>query len=159
MNRIILAIALLLVGATVTAADITIPGHQEPEHNPVLIAEILEDIRLGWEHGDGKPFYLHFLDWDGARYFEGGGQNIGLRDLVERHVEPEAKLGLTLNFSNTQVHFENTMAWAVVDTEIKLTTLDGREIHNRGHGTYLFKWVDGAWKVIHTQSASSPVRK
>ena len=35
---------------------------------------------------------------------------------------------------------------------------DGRDIHNEGHGTYLFRWVDGAWKVVHTQSASRPVR-
>jgi len=38
-----------------------------------------------------------------------------------------------------------------------LREADGREIHNRGHATYLFRWVDGAWKVVHTQSASSPV--
>ncbi len=119
---------------------------------------IVEDIRVGWEQGDGAPFFNHFLDWNGARYFEGGGQNIGLKDLVENHVEPEAELGLSLGFSNIQTHFEGNFAWAVVDSEIKLTTSDGRVIHNRGHGTYLFRWIDGAWKVVHTQSASSPVR-
>jgi ketosteroid isomerase-like protein len=61
-------------------------------------------------------------------------------------------------FSNIQTHFEGDFAWAVVDTDIQLTTPDGRDIHNRGHGTYLFRWIDGAWKVVHTQSASSPVR-
>lgn len=126
--------------------------------DPALLEAILEDIRVGWEQGDGTPFYSHFLDWDGARYFEGGGQNEGLEDLVVNHVEPEAALGLRLGFSNIQTHFEGGFAWAVVDTEIQLTTSDGREIHNRGHGTYLFRWIDGAWKVVHTQSASRPVR-
>ena len=126
--------------------------------DPALVEAILEDVRVGWEQGDGAPFYEHFLDWDGARYFEGGGENIGLEDLVVNHVEPEAELGLTLGFSNVQTHFEGDFAWAVVDTEIRLTTPDGRDIHNRGHGTYLFRWIDGVWRVVHTQSASSPVR-
>lgn len=126
-------------------------------HDPAMIDAILEDVRVGWEQGDGALFYEHFLDWEGARYFEGGGQNLGLRDLVENHVEPEAELGLRLEHSNVQTHFEGDFAWAVVDTEIRLTTHDGRDIHNRGHGTYLFRWVDGAWKVVHTQTGSSPV--
>ena len=132
-------------------------GSDAPE-DPAALEAILEGVRLGWEQGDGAPFYTHFLDWEGARYFEGGGENIGLRDLVENHVEPEAELGLRLGFSNVQTHFEGEFAWALVDTEIRLTTSDGRAIHNQGHGTYLFRWTDGAWKVVHTQSASSPVR-
>ncbi|NNE69113.1 MAG: hypothetical protein HKN29_01990 [Rhodothermales bacterium] len=130
-----------------------------PVHDSALLEAILEDVRLGWENGDGTPFYQHFLDWDGARYFEGGGQNEGLEGLVINHVEPEAELGLQLGFSNIQTHFEGAFAWAVVDTEIKLTTSDGRDIHNTGHGTYLFRWVDDAWKVVHTQSASRPIRR
>lgn len=134
------------------------PNEDAPTQDAAVLAAVLEDIRVGWEQGDGSPFYKHFLDWDGARYFEGGGENIGLRDLVTNHVEPEAKLGLRLGFSNIQTHFEGNFAWAVINTDIQLTTSDGRAIHNQGHGTYLFRWVDGAWKVVHTQSASSPVR-
>ena len=142
---------LLLVGCTGTANDARY-------HDPALLEAIIEDIRVGWEQGDGDKFYAHFLDWEGARYFEGGGQNLGLRDLVEHHVEPESELGLTLGFSDIQVHFEGNFAWAVVDTEIKLTTTSGRKIHNEGHGTYLLRWVSGGWKVVHTQSASKPVK-
>jgi hypothetical protein len=130
-----------------------------PPQDEAQLEAVLEDVRIGWEQGDGTPFYTHFLDWEGARYFEGGGENLGLRDLVENHVEPEAELGLRLDFSNVQTHFEGIFAWAIVDTEIRLTTSDGRDIHNRGHGTYLFRWVTDAWKVVHTQSGSSPVRK
>lgn len=144
--------------ATFALAGCADPGLDTPDHDPALVEAILEDVRVGWEHGDGAAFYMHFLDWEGARYFEGGGQNVGLRDLVENHVEPEAELGLRLGFSNIQTHFEENFAWAVVDTDIQLTTPDGQDIHNRGHGTYLFRWVDGAWKVVHTQSGSSPVR-
>ena len=128
-----------------------------PADDAAALAAVLDDIRRGWEQGDGGPFYKHFLDWEGARYFEGGGENRGLRDLVENHVEPEAKLGLRLGFSNIQTHIEGNVAWAVVDTDIRLTASDGRDIHNRGHGTYLFRRIDGSWKVVHTQSASAPV--
>ena len=134
------------------------PAEEPVPQDPARLAAILEDVRVGWERGDGSAFYEHFLDWEGSRYFEGGGENVGLRDLVENHVEPEAELGLQLQFSNVQTHFEGSFAWAVVDTDIQLTTPDGRDIHNRGHGTYLFRWTEGAWKIAHTQSASSPVR-
>ncbi len=143
---------LLLAGCGTSELD-------APIHDPALLEAVLEDVRVGWEQGDGTPFYTHFLDWDGARYFEGGGENVGLKDLVDNHVAPEAELGLRLGYSNVQTHFEGTFAWAVIDTEIQLTTADGRDIHNRGHATYLFRWVDGSWKVVHTQSASRPVRQ
>lgn len=148
----------LIAGCTAPASDVPAEAADSAVSDPALLEAILEDVRVGWEQGDGTPFYEHFLDWEGARYFEGGGQNEGLEDLVVNHVEPEAELGLTLGFSNVQTHFEGGFAWAVVDTEIRLTTADGRAIHNRGHGTYLFRWIDGAWKVVHTQSASRPVQ-
>ncbi len=147
MKNLILVLALLAIGCEKNIAD----------HNEKLIENIINDIRLGWENGDGTAFRKHFLDWDGARYFEGGGQNVGLQDLIVNHVEPEAELGLKLGFTNIQTHFEGNFAWAVVDTEVKITTADGRDIHNRGLGTYLFRLVDGVWKVVHTQSASRPV--
>ncbi len=142
---------LLILGCAATADD-------TQYHDPALLEAIIEDIRVGWEQGNGDMFYAHFLDWEGARYFEGGGQNLGLKDLVEHHVEPESELGLTLGFSDIQTHFEGNFAWAVVDTEIQLTTSDGRDIHNTGHATYLFRLVDGSWRVVHTQSASRAVR-
>ena len=151
-------IATSLVVATLVLAGCAGSESAMPPEDAAQLEAILEDVRLGWEQGDGAAFYSHFLDWEAARYFEGGGENLGLRDLVENHVEPEAELGLSLWFSNVQTHFEGGFAWAIVDTEIQLTTPDGREIHNRGHGTYLFRWVADAWKVVHTQSASSPVR-
>ena len=160
MNRSTIGSLLLL--ALVGACSPGVQDSTEPlaagVADPALLEGILEDVRVGWEQGDGTPFYRHFLDWDGARYFEGGGENIGLADLVVNHVEPEAELGLSLGFSNIQTHFEGDFAWAVVDTEIQLTAADGRAIHNRGHGTYLFRWIDGVWRIVHTQSASSPVR-
>ena len=146
-NSLLLIITLMIFGCENNTAD----------QNERLIENIVNDIRIGWENGDGTVFRKHFLDWDGARYFEGGGQNVGLEDLIVNHVEPEAELGLKLGFTNIQTHFEGNFAWAVVDTEIKLTTTRGRKIRNKGHGTYLLRWINGAWKVVHTQSASRPV--
>jgi len=151
--RFIAAVLLTLSSVGCTTAELN-----APVNDPAALEAALENIRLGWEQGDGDPFYTHFLDWDGARYFEGGGQNLGLEDLVVNHVEPESELDLHLEFSNIQTHFEGTCAWVVVDTDIQLTVSEGREIHNKGHSTYIFRWVDNGWKVVHTQSASSPVR-
>ena len=148
MKNLIFVLTLTLIGC----------GNSKADHNEALIKNTINDIRLGWKNGDGAAFRKHFLDWNGARYFEGGGQNEGLEDLIVNHVEPEAELGLGLVFDNIQTHFEGNFAWAVVDTEIKLTLKSGRKIHNKGHGTYLFRWVTDAWKVVHTQSASKPVK-
>lgn len=156
-KRMLSLLILALVSGCAASTPESVAQDPEAPHDPALLEVILEDVRVGWEQGNGAPFYEHFLDWDGARYFEGGGQNLGLEDLVVNHVEPESELGLTLGFSNVQTHFEGNFAWAVVDTEIRLTTADGRDIHNRGHGTYLFRWVADSWRVVHTQSASSPV--
>ena len=127
-----------------------------------VLREIIEDIRIGWLEADGTPFRKHFLDFEGARYFEGGGQNEGLTDLIEHHVEPEADAfeNFSLEFSNIETHIEHGFAWALVDTEIKATIKrNGQVIHNKGRGTYLFRSVDDEWKVVHTNSASRPVKK
>mgnify|MGYP000014427077 FL=1 len=98
--------AIVLFTACTAASPESTAVQDASGHDPALLEAILEDVRVGWEQGEGTPFYNHFLDWDGARYFEGGGENLGLEDLVVNHVEPEAELGLTLGFSNMKAHFE-----------------------------------------------------
>ena len=141
---------------------LTMPVTTMAQDDDAQLLEIIEAVRIGWMEADGTPFRQHFLDFEGARYFEGGGQNEGLSDLIEHHVKPEADAfeGFSLVFSNIETHIENGFAWALVDTEIKATLKrDGRVIHNKGRGTYLFRNVDGEWKVVHTNSASRPVKK
>ena len=141
---------------------LTVPVTTMAQDDDAQLREIIEAVRIGWMEADGTPFRQHFLDFEGARYFEGGGQNKGLTDLIEHHVEPEADAfeSFSLDFSNIETHIESGFAWALVDTEIKATLKrDGRVIHNKGRGTYLFRNVDGEWKVVHTNSASRPVKK
>ena len=148
-----LSIAMVMFAIPVTAMA---------QDDDAQLREIIEAVRIGWMEADGTPFRKHFLDFEGARYFEGGGQNEGLTDLIEHHVEPEADAfeSFSLDFSNIETHIENGFAWALVDTEIKATLKrDGRVIHNKGRGTYLFRNIDGEWKVVHTNSASRPVKK
>lgn len=126
-----------------------------------LIA-IISAVEAGWEDADGTPFRKHFLDFPGARYIESGGQNEGLTDLVEHHVEPEgdALEDLDLSLTNIETHIEGDFAWAVADVEVKaLVKKDERRIHNRGYQTYLFRRVEGEWKVIHSHSSSRPVNR
>jgi SnoaL-like protein len=132
------------------------------EDDAAAMIAIIDAIAIGWEQADGTPFRTHFLDFEGARYVESGGQNNGLDDLVGHHVEPEGDAldSLELDFSNIETHLEGDFAWAIADTEVKATVKrDQREIHNRGYQTFLFRRVDGEWKVVHTHSSSRPVTK
>ena len=118
---------------------------------------IINDIKNGWENGDGNPFRKHFLDYKGARYVESGGQNEGLDDLVKNHVEPEkdALEFLELDYSNIEIHLEKDFAWAIADTKIKgKVNKTGKEFDKTGRQTFLFRLVDNQWKVVHTHSSS-----
>jgi hypothetical protein len=138
---------------------IVVQGARASDRDDILA--IIEAVDLGWENADGMPFKEHFLDYDGARYIESGGQNVGLDDLIDNHVEPEGHaLSLQLQFTKPQIAIESDVAWAIVDTEVLAVVLkDGREIHNRGYQTFIFRRVEGHWKVIHTHSSSRPVSK
>ena len=125
------------------------------------IGRILDAIEDGWERGDGAPFRKHFLDFDGARYIESGGQNVGLTDLIEHHVEPEGKARkLELDFTNPVVNIEGDFAWVIVDTQVRATIYKtDRKIHNRGYETIILRKIADEWKVVHTHSSGRPVKK
>ena len=121
------------------------------------ITKIIAGIEYGWENGDGKPFRENYLDFDGARYIESGGQNEGLDDLVLHHVEPEkdALEYLELDFSNIEINVENNFAWALADTRVKgKVRKSQREFDKKGYQTFLFRKVNDQWKVIHTHSST-----
>lgn len=156
MKKLYGIFAALLLVSLAPAASLAAPTDRGP------IEAIIADIEYGWENGDGAPFREHFLDFEGARYFESGGQNVGLDDLVSHHVEPEkdALEFLSLDFANIQVHFEGDFAWALADTLVKgKVRKSGYEFDKKGHQTFLFRHVDGAWKVVHTHSSSRDRRK
>lgn len=144
---------LVLAGAGFAAT----PGEEDRR----ALIEIIESVEHGWENGDGVPFRKHFLDFEGARYIETGGQNEGLTDLIEHHVEPEkdALADFDLIFSNIETHVEGDFAWAIVDVELTATvTRTGRYIHSRGYETFLFRRVGAEWKVVHTHSSTLAVK-
>ncbi len=138
------------------AAFFLLTGFSTPEDKEAIL-NIIADVKYGWENGDGAPFRKHFLDFDGARYIESGGQNVGLDDLVGHHVEPEkdALEYLSLNFDNIVIYFEGDFAWAIADTKVKgKVRSSGFEFDKTGYQTFLFRYLDGAWKVVHTHSSS-----
>ena len=141
---------------TALAFILVLTGAKAPNDESAIKA-IIADIESGWERGDGTPFRKHFLDFDGARYVESGGQNVGLNDLVQRHVEPEKDSleFLQLDFQNIVVHFEGNFAWAIADTVVKgKVRATGKEFDKKGYETFLFRKVGKAWKVVHTHSSS-----
>ncbi len=142
-------------------------AHGDEKHvnkDKQAIIDIIVGIKYGWENGDGAPFRKTFLDFKGARYVEGGGQNAGLDSLVTHHVEPEKEAleYLKLNFSDIEVHFEGekkSFAWAIADTRVKgKVNKSGREFDKSGYQTFLFRKIDGQWKVVHTHSSSRDYR-
>ena len=159
------------MGHTDVVFSCNIPGHHEAGmHHRAAIQQagddaeihgIINAIKMGWENGDGTPFRHHFLDFEGARYIESGGQNEGLDDLVVNHVEPEkdALEYLSLEFSDIEIHYEQDFAWAVASTRVKgKVRRDGREFDKSGHQTFLIRKIDDAWKVVHTHSSSRDYR-
>jgi hypothetical protein len=142
-------------------------AHGDEKHqgkDKQAIIDIISSIKYGWENGDGAPFRKNFLDFKGARYIEGGGQNAGLDSLVEHHVEPEkdALEYLKLNFNDIEVHFEGknkSFAWAIADTRVKgKVNKSGREFDKSGYQTFLFRKVDDVWKLVHSHSSSRDYR-
>jgi len=156
MTRII---SIIFCGLTLAHVSAAFAETQGDEDEQALIG-IIEAVELGWENGDGTPFWDHFLDFEGARYIETGGQNEGLKDLIEHHVEPEgdALADFDLIFSNIETHIEGEFAWAIADVELTATVVrTDRRIHNRGFETFLFRRIDGEWKVVHTHSSTRAV--
>ena len=131
------------------------------DDNSAVLGAVIDAIEKGWEHGDGQPFREHYLDFDGARYIESGGQNVGLTDLIEHHVEPEGDAldNFELTLSDVETHVEGDFAWAIANVEFKaILKSEQRKLHNRGYETFLFRLVEGKWKIIHTHSSSRPVK-
>jgi hypothetical protein len=142
-------------------ASMALAAEESSLEADATLVGIIQGIEAGWEHGDGLPFREHYLDFEGARYVESGGQNEGLDDLVQNHVEPEGDVlsGLDLIFSNIETHIEGDFAWAIADVEVKATVKkDLRIIHKRGFETFLFRRLESEWKVVHTHSSSRPVK-
>ena len=153
----VLGLTLMFGSFTASAESST-----QADNSSLELLAIIAAVEEGWETANGGAFREHFLDFDGARYVESGGQNEGLQDLIEHHVEPEgdALAGLDLAFTNIETHVEGDFAWAIADVEVKaIIRKDERAIHNRGYETFLFRRVDGDWKVVHTHSSSRPVKK
>lgn len=152
-HSILMSLGLALIFAIAT------PVMADDEDRQALV-EIVQAVESGWEKGDGTPFWKHFLDFEGARYVETGGQNEGLTDLIEHHVEPEgdALADFDLIFSNIETHIEGDFAWAIADVELKATIVrTERHLHKRGYETFLFRRTDGEWKVVHTHSSTRAV--
>ena len=151
MKKILLVVVVLLSSSYVFA-------NEEAEQE---IRKIITAIEKGWENGDGTPFRKYFLDFEGARYIESGGQNYGLDDLVENHVEPEkdALEYLELDFSDIEIHFESGFAWAVANTRVKgKVRKSGKVFDKSGYQTFLLRLVNNSWKVVHTHSSSRDYR-
>ena len=125
--------------------------------NQRVILSIISDIEIGWEKGDEFLFRKHFLDFNRARYVESGSENKGLDDLIRHHVIPEKKAFTYLNidFSNIEINFEKDFAWVIADSRFRAkTSLNSKLIDKSGYATFLLRYIDATWRVVHTHSSS-----
>ncbi len=69
---------------------------------------------------------------------------------------------LKLDFSNIEVTFEGSekeFAWAIADSAVQgKVKKSGKVFDKTGYQTFLFRKVDGAWKVIHSHSSTRDKR-
>ncbi len=67
---------------------------------------------------------------------------------------------LKLDFNDIEVNFEGkNFAWAIADTRVKgKVKKSGYEFNKSGYQTFLFRKIDGVWKVVHTHSSSRDYR-
>lgn len=147
----------VLVGLSIAAN----PATAESDKDQAALIGIIEAIEKGWEEADGSAFRQHYLDFNGARYFESGGQNRGLDDLINHHVEPEgdAFSSFDLSLTNIETHFEGGFAWALADVELKaVRKSNGAPLHVRGYETFLFRHTEDGWKVVHTHSSTRALK-
>lgn len=142
-----LLISTLTLGVSASQADA----------DKAAIEEIISAVEKGWESGEGQPFYQHYLDHAGARYIESGGQNTGLSDLVENHVEPEKEVlkRLTIDILDMDITIDDDMAWAITTVNVSgEVRKSGATFDKKGYQTYLFKRTSNGWKVIHSHSST-----
>ena len=157
MIKITITTFLFLLSAVTVAAPHVHPVQTNTNEQEII--DIISGIKYGWENGDGTPFRETFLDFKGARYIESGGQNQGLDSLVTDHVEPEkgAMEYMELDFNDIEVHFEGddkSFAWAIANTRFKAKLKKSdRELDKSGYQTFLFRKIDGEWKVVHSHSS------
>ncbi|MBL4789903.1 MAG: nuclear transport factor 2 family protein [Kordiimonadaceae bacterium] len=142
-------IVLLVIFATPARAE------KSDEH---AIKQIIENIEIGWETGNGNIFRRHFLDVQNNRYIKSGKQNIGLDDLIFNHLEPETDVLYSLNvdYYDVEVNFEYEFAWAIATTRVQGVIQDsGKTFSKFGFQTFLFRQINESWKIVHTHYSSS----
>jgi len=69
---------------------------------------------------------------------------------------------MILDFNDIEVNFEGkdkSFAWAIAATRFKAKIKSsGLELDKKGYQTFLFRKIDGAWKVVHSHSSSRDSR-
>lgn len=153
---------LIVATTAIVVTSVLSPQIRAQDDDAAALVAIIDAVEKGWEQGDEEPFRKHFLDFEGARYIESGGQDAGLTHLIEHHVVPESGSfeNFEVTFSNIDTHVEGDFAWAVADFEYKATRKrDRSKIHGRGYETFVFRRVDGNWMIIHTHSSARPVKE
>lgn len=135
----------------------------EPSGDVRYITLGMKEISEGWNRADGKPFLKYYSSDPKTLMIEGGGTNVGVKDLVEHHVIPEknhfVKMNVSFNNIKVRVSDDKKEAWSVANTEFKAETKKGKKIHNKGFVTMIWKKTGPAWRIVHSHSSSRPVKK
>lgn len=137
--------------------------HDPEEQIREEIQAVLRGVTAAWEQCDTAAFRKYYAPDKGTRMIEGGGQNIGVDDLILHHVLPHheefAALGITIN--DTDVHFLGsgyTNAWAIQDFDVLVKTKAGKESRATGYETFILQRFNGKWKIVHSHSSTRSMK-
>lgn len=136
--------------------------HDPEDHSREDIRAVVRGVAAAWEEGDTAAFRKYYSSDKEARIIEGGGQHIGVDDLIERHVLPEhqelEELNITIN--GTEIHLVNgsSTAWAIQDFDVHIKTKDGKESKVTGYETFILQRFNGKWKIVHSHSSTRQLK-
>lgn len=149
MKTITLVLLLLLAPATAAAQASHAPVGAERE-----IAAVLDAQATAWNAGDIAGYMAGYWHSDSLLFTSGGNVRRGWQETYEKYAARYATRALmgTLTFSGLEYHIlGGDAAWVFGAWSL------ARE-KDRPHGTFtlILRRIDGAWKIVHDHTSSSP---
>jgi ketosteroid isomerase-like protein len=155
-----IAVAVLVTfGTALTGCRIertTTPGQEDPGADFGLrVEEILELSADAWNAGDLDGFMVHYERSPSTTYIGSGGLLVGFDAIRDRYApgfEPGAERD-SLRFESLRARPLDQL-FGVATARYVLHR--GDETISTGPFTLVLRQVEGAWKIIHDQSAADP---
>jgi ketosteroid isomerase-like protein len=144
-----LSISLLLLLLGTTAA---------PSSADAAVVRTLAASADAFERGDLAAASKVWSHSEHLTVFEGGHVNYGWADYRDNHLGPEMKElhDVRYRLGDVVPHVIGATAWATFTYAISGTAAGGRTFAGTGIGTAVLQREDGAWRIVHWHTTSTP---